>query len=74
MADQQDFEKLSEKLSAIDRKAVRVPDMPVVQAVKEGELMATAAAEDSTTLTAVGVVAPKIADLDASVGALPKRV
>jgi type IV secretory pathway VirJ component len=70
MSDQQDFEKLSGKLSAIDRKAVRFPDMPVVQAVKKGELMATAAAEDSTTLTAVGVVAPEIEDLGASVGAL----
>jgi hypothetical protein len=44
--------------------------MPVNQAVKEGELMAAAAAEDAAKLTAVGLDSNCITELDLSVGAL----
>ncbi len=70
MADQQDFETLLPTLTAISKNDVRIPDMPVEQAVKEAEIMATAAAEDSQGLTAVGFDGEKIATLDAAVGAL----
>ena len=70
MSDKQDFEKVAEKLSAIARKQVRLPDMPVAQAVKEGEIMAAAAQEDEAKLTAVGLAADKIAELDHAAGAL----
>ena len=70
MSDQQDFEALLPKLNAIDKKLVRRPDMPVNQAVKEGELMAAAAAEDAAKLTAVGLDSNCIKELDLSVGAL----
>jgi len=47
MSDQKDFEKLLPVFVALGAKEVRYPDMPVDQAVKEGEIMAAAAAEDA---------------------------
>jgi len=70
MSDQKDFEKLLPVLKALNAKEVRYPDMPVDQAVKEGEIMAAAAAEDAKLFAEVGFDAAKIDDLGAAVGAL----
>ncbi len=70
MADQQDFETLLSTLNGIDRKSIRKLDMPVDQAIKEGEVMAAAATEDSVKLAAVGFDVARINALGAAVGAL----
>jgi hypothetical protein len=70
MSDQPAFEKLLPKLNAVDEKNVRYPDMPVEQAVKEGGIMAAAAAEDAKELTGVGLSADLIEEIDTAVAAL----
>jgi hypothetical protein len=70
MSDQQDFETLLPKLNALDRKSIRKQDMPIDQAVKEGEIMAAAATADSAALTAIGMDAAKITELASAVSAL----
>jgi hypothetical protein len=70
MADQQDFEKLLPKLNAIAQKDVRPPDMPIDEAVKEGEIMAAAAAQDANALAAVGLGADVIDEIGCAVSAL----
>jgi len=70
MSDQQDYEKLLPKLKAIEDKAVRRPDMPIEQAIKEGGIMATAAQEDTKPLNAANVVTVTINELGSSVAAL----
>jgi hypothetical protein len=69
MADQQNFEKLLPKLNAIAQRDIRPPDMPIDQAVKEGEIMA-AAAQDAVTLTAIGLGADVIDETGCAVSAL----
>jgi hypothetical protein len=70
MADQQNFEKLLPKLNAIAQRDIRPPDMPIDQAVKEGEIMAAAAAQDAVTLTAIGLGADVIDETGCAVSAL----
>jgi hypothetical protein len=70
MSDQQDFEALLPKLNALDKKSIRKQDMPIDQAVKEGEIMAAAATADTPALTAVGADPAKIAELVTATGAL----
>jgi hypothetical protein len=53
MADQQDFEKLSVEIMAIDEKDVREPDMPVDEAIKENEIMSAAVKRDQNVFVAV---------------------
>jgi hypothetical protein len=53
MADQQDFERLTPELMAIDGKEVREPDMPVDEAVKENEIMSAAAQRNKDAFVAV---------------------
>jgi hypothetical protein len=69
MSDQQDLETLLPKLKAIPPSQVRYPDMPVEQAAKEGQVMATAAEEDAGAITAIGVAPELIAGLGVAVGA-----
>jgi hypothetical protein len=70
MADQQDFELLLPILKAIPKKDIRRPDMPVVQAIKEAEIMAEAAAQDNPTFVAVGLSKDEAALLAQAAGAL----
>jgi hypothetical protein len=70
MSDQQNFERLLPKLNAFAEQYVRIPDMPVEQAIMEAERMATAAAEDTQTLVAVGFDGIKIKELDTAIGSL----
>jgi hypothetical protein len=70
MADQQDFEALLPKLGALDRRSLRKQDMPLDQAIKEGEIMAAAAMEDVATFTGIGFDTAKISELSMAVGAL----
>jgi hypothetical protein len=70
MVDQQSFAELLPTLNALQKKDVRVPDMPVEQAVKEAEIMATASAEDAQTLKSVGFDETNIEKLGTAVGAL----
>jgi hypothetical protein len=58
MADQQDFEKLSTELMAIDEKDIQEPDMPVDEAVKENEIMSAAAKQSQNAFTPHGIAGP----------------
>jgi len=70
MPDKQDYEKVLPRLKAIDDKAVRRPDMPIEQAIKEGGIMAAASQEDTKPLNAANVTTEIIKELGSSVGAL----
>jgi hypothetical protein len=70
MADQQDYETLLPKFKALDKKSLRKQDMPIDQAVKEGEVMAAAARIDGARLDEVGCSKEKVDELEASVSAL----
>jgi hypothetical protein len=67
MSDQTDFEALLPKLQAIDPKLVNDPDMPVEQAIKEGQVMVTVAREDVNELVAVKFDPATIDELETAV-------
>jgi hypothetical protein len=70
MSDQTDFEALLPKLQAIAPEAIRKQDVPIVEAIKEGEIMAAAAIEDEEKLIGADLEPEVIPELNSAVGAL----
>ena len=70
MADQAELERLLPVLNSFTLKEVRIPDMPVDQALKEAEIMLAAATEDAPKFTEVGFNVALIEDLATSIGVL----
>lgn len=70
MSDFNAFTQIQSTLEAIPEKDIHVPDMPVEIAAKEAEVMVTAAREDLTALTAIGLNPDVLDSLALSIGAL----
>ena len=70
MADQSDLERLMPALNSFSSGEIRIPDMPVDQALKEAEIMLVAATEDVAKFIDVKFDTTKIDELSAAIGVL----
>lgn len=70
MSDITSFETLRERIESLPRSTLRVPDLPVEQAIKEAEVMHLAAQADFDRLSITGLGQDSIELLGQSVGAL----
>jgi hypothetical protein len=70
MSNRNAFESLREQLTALPRSEIRLPDMPVEQAIREAEIMHSAAVEDAEALAKVGIHSEVLDSLDGAIGAL----